>query len=281
MINLVAASLTDPGLEREENEDNIWVQVYQSPNRKPIGLFVVCDGMGGHMGGGFASYWAVEAIKHEFADLFVAKDPRATLVLTEKDIEDVRAGKLITPPPPPEPNIEERVWLAIQKANNVVYEYAKHKPMEAANAGTTVTLAGVYGSDAIIANAGDGRAYLLRDQELIKITRDHSLVANMVSEGYIQPDEVYSHPQRNVIYRFLGQKGLVYPDIYSQVLQAGDYLILCSDGLWEMVRNEEIIVRLVQDADDPAQACQALVDAANEAGGEDNISVVVVKVSEA
>ena len=280
MINLVAASLTDPGLERQENEDSVWEQVYQSPNREPFGLFVVCDGMGGHMGGRFASYWAVEAIKREFADLFVAKDPRATLILTEKDIEDARAGKLITPPPPPEPKVEERVWLAIQKANNVVYEYARHKPKQAANAGTTVTLAGVYGSEAIIANAGDSRAYLLRDHKLIKITRDHSLVANLVNEVYILPDEIYSHPQRNVIYRFLGQKGMVNPDIYPQVLQGGDYLILCSDGLWEMVRRDETIVRLVQDANDPAQACQALVDAANAAGGEDNISVVIVRVCE-
>jgi len=280
MINLVAASLTDPGLEREENEDSVWAQVYQPPKREPLGLFVVCDGMGGHMGGKFASYWAVEAIKLEFADLFVSKDPRATLVLTEQDIKDARAGKLITPPKPPEPKVEERVWSAIQKANNVVYDYAKHKPKQAANAGTTVTLAGVYGSHAIIANAGDSRAYLLRDHELIRVTRDHSLVANLVMEGLILPDDIYTHPQRNVIYRFLGQKGLVNPDIFHEELRPGDFLLLCSDGLWEMVRSEELLLYLVEEAKDPALACEVLVDAANAAGGEDNISVVILKVSE-
>jgi protein phosphatase len=278
MINLVAASLTDEGLLREENEDTVWAQVYSSDNKEPVGLFVVCDGMGGHMGGRYASYWAVEAVKREFGDLFVAKDPRATLVLSSDDIKAVRAGKFVVPEPP-ELDIDDLTQTAIQKANHVVYQYAKHKPKQAANAGTTITMAAVRGNRAVIVNVGDSRTYMLRDHEMFQITKDHSLVASLVEEGQILPDDIYTHPQRNVIYRFLGQKGLVSPDIFHETLEPGDYLLLCSDGLWEMVRSDRMLAQLIEEASDPSQACQNLVAAANEAGGEDNIGVVVVGVS--
>jgi protein phosphatase len=278
MISLVAASSTDPGLLREENEDSVWSQVYQTSSRAPLGLFVVCDGMGGHMGGKYASYWALEAIKREFAELFVEKDPRATVVLSDKDIEAVRSGKLVLPKSS-EPDYEVLTKAAIQKANNVVYEFAKHKPGQAANAGTTVTMAVVSGDSAIIANVGDSRTYLLRDREMVQITKDHSLVASLVADGDILPEEVYTHPQRNVIYRFLGQKGLVQPDIFREALQPGDYLLLCSDGLWEMVKSERLMAQMIENAGEPLKACQDLIKAANDSGGEDNIGVVVVKVT--
>jgi serine/threonine protein phosphatase PrpC len=277
MINLLAASQTDTGRLREENEDCAWAQVYSENNHELVGLFVVCDGMGGHMGGKFASYWAVEAIKREFADLFVTKDPRATLVLTDEDVAKVRAGIFITPKAV-EPDIEALTESAIQRANQVVYQYARHRPEKAANAGTTLTMMVTYGTQAIIANAGDSRTYLLRDHELIQISRDHSLVADLVAEGAILPTEIYTHPQRNVIYRYLGQKGIMQADIFHKTLQPGDHVILCSDGLWEMVRKEEKLVELVEKASDPLQACQDLIQAANDAGGEDNISVIVVRV---
>jgi serine/threonine protein phosphatase PrpC len=277
MISLLAASLTDSGQTREENEDCAWAQVYTATNEEPIGLFIVCDGMGGHMGGKYASYWAVETIKREFADLFITKDPRATVQLSDDDLAKVRAGVLINPKLP-EPNIEALTNGAIQKANNVVYEYARHRPEKAANAGTTITMLVARGSRAIVANAGDSRTYLLRNHELYQISRDHSLVANLVADGHILPTDIYTHPQRNVIYSYLGQKGKVQPDIFYETLKPGDHIILCSDGLWEMVRNEEKLVELVEKANDPLQACQSLIDAANSAGGEDNISVIVVKV---
>ncbi|MBN1149475.1 MAG: serine/threonine-protein phosphatase [Anaerolineales bacterium] len=278
MINLVAASLTHEGLVRQENEDTVWAQVYTATNNEPVGLFVVCDGMGGHMGGRYASYWAVEAIKREFADLFVAKDPRATVVLSDEDIEAVRAGKLIAPQAL-ELNLEATTQIAIQKANHVVYEFAKHKPDQAANAGTTTTMAVVRGDHVIIANVGDSRTYLLHNQELHQITKDHSLVASLIADGRVLPDEIYTHPQRNVIYRFLGQKGVVQPDIFHRTLKPGDHLLLCSDGFWEMVRSEHKILQMIINAPDVEQACQYLVDAAIAAGGEDNIGVIVVRVT--
>lgn len=278
MISLVAASLTDPGLLRDENEDSVWSQIYQTSSREPLGLFVVCDGMGGHMGGKYASYWALEAIKREFAELFVEKDPRATVVLSNEDVEAARSGKLVLPKSS-EPDYEALTKAAIQKANNVVYEFAKHKPGQAANAGTTVTMVVTSGDRALIANVGDSRTYLLRDREMVQLTKDHSLVASLVADGDILPEEVYTHPQRNVIYRFLGQKGLVQPDIFHESIQPGDYLLLCSDGLWEMVRSERVMVQKIENAGEPLKACHDLIQAANDSGGEDNIGVVVVKVT--
>lgn len=276
MINLAAASLTDTGRIREINEDSVWTQVYHTSRKEPVGLFIVCDGMGGHLGGEFASYWAIEAIKRELADLFIPKDPRATVVLTEEEIQAARAGKLISPKLVGI-NLEARIRTAIQKANNVVYQYAEHKPEMAGNAGTTLTMVVVHGEKAVIGNVGDSRTYLLRDHELCQLTKDHSLVANLVETGQIMPDDVFTHTQRNVIYRFLGQKGQVHPDITHETLQPGDYLLLCSDGLWEMVRSKDYIAQVIELLEDPVHICGALVEAANDAGGEDNIGVVVVK----
>lgn len=277
MIKLVAASLTDVGRIREENEDCIWSQVNSSNLKEPLGLFVVCDGMGGHMGGKHASYWAVEAIKQEFAPLLASKDPRATVILTDEDIRKVKAGELIVPKAPEEPILEEMTFKAIQKANYVVYNYARHKPQNAGNAGTTITMAVLRGSQAVIANIGDSRTYLLRNHELRLITRDHSLVATLVLEGQILPNEIYTHPQRNVIYRYLGQKDEIQPDLYRYFMQPGDKLLLCSDGLWEMIRSEAEIAEMLEKAGDPQQACRDLINAAKRHGGEDNISAIVVK----
>ncbi len=278
MTKLEATALTDPGMLRDVNEDSAYQQVNAPPGREPVGLFIVCDGMGGHLGGEFASYWAIEAIKHEFAELFSMKDPRATVQLSEHDIEKARAGIVPEFAQTKEIDLNTLTQTAIQKANNVVYEYARHKPETAGNAGTTITMVVIHGLRALIANAGDSRTYLLRDHQLQQITRDHSLVASLVSAGEIMPDEIYTHPQRNVIYRYLGQKGLVQPDMFSEELQPGDYLLLCSDGLWEMIPDQNTAVELIENAENLDAACLALVQTANDNGGEDNIGVVLVEI---
>jgi PPM family protein phosphatase len=279
MVALLAAALTDTGSLREENEDSVWSQIYSSSNRPTIGLFIVCDGMGGHMGGKYASYWAVEAIKSEFADLFISKDPRATLILSDEDIEKAQRGEMPALRGEQPPDIEQRIRSAIQKANHVVFQYAAHKPDHAANAGTTITMMVVYGDQAIIANIGDSRTYLLRDGEMTQVTRDHSLVASLVAEGHILPNEIYTHPQRNVIYRFLGQKGQAQPDLYFEQLQPDDVFLLCSDGLWEMVRKKQVMIDLISRPLPLIEICQDLVETANTAGGEDNISIIIVKAA--
>jgi serine/threonine protein phosphatase PrpC len=278
MTRLKYAAKTDPGRERELNEDRVWAQVFEASEGGPMGLFIVCDGLGGHLGGEVASHWGVEAIKHELADVFIRKDPRATVRLTDSEVDlgenGVDATRLSS-----SNKIESQVILAIQKANVVVRDVALKNPERAADAGTTVTMAIVFGMRAIIANVGDSRTYLLRDGELRQVTRDHSLVASLVENEQIKPEEIYSHPQRNIIFRSLGQKRQVQVDTFWEVMIPGDYLLLCSDGLWEMVRDKNEITRIIKETKSLDRAAEKLIDAANAAGGEDNISVILVKFS--
>jgi serine/threonine protein phosphatase PrpC len=278
MINLTAAAEADIGLVRTANEDSVFARVHYF-GKQPVGLFAVCDGMGGHMGGEYASYWALEAIKHELADIFSLDDPRDTILLSRKNVEkDLDHPNSLSLEQMAQIDLEARIGVAVQKANQVVHEYSQRRPEKAAYAGSTITMAVVLGNQAVIANAGDSRTYLLRDHQLRQVTRDHSLVAGMVTTGQISPDEIYDHPQRNVIYRYLGQKSL-QPDIFHEPLRPGDYLLLCSDGLWEMVRDERRLVEVIENSKTALEAGRELIKAANAAGGEDNIGVVVVKIS--
>jgi protein phosphatase len=143
--------------------------------------------------------------------------------------------------------------------------------------GTTLTAALVIGDAATIANVGDSRTYLWRNGVLRQVTRDHSLVASLVQAGMVKPEEVRGHPQRNQVYRTLGVKPDVEVDIFTETLQRGDRLILCSDGLWEMVGDAEI-GRTVGQARSPQEACRTLIQQANKAGGKDNVTVIVVKM---
>ena len=145
------------------------------------------------------------------------------------------------------------------------------------DAGSTLVAALVYGETAYVVNVGDSRAYVCDDDGLRRITSDHSLVEQLVAGGLIQPDEVYTHPQGNQIFRSLGDDPDIQVDLFVQKLRPGMQLLLCSDGLWEMVRDPRI-EELLRAGTDPQTTCDALIDAANEGGGEDNISAVVVAI---
>jgi len=277
MVKLEAATATDTGRERSENQDRVWAQVFQPSEGEPIGLFIVCDGIGGHLGGESASHWAVEAIKHEMEEVFAPGDPRDTLVLPKEELDTLSDVVEVTRVSGTR-KMEQLVRKSVQKANRVVNKYAQQKPELAGDAGTTITLALVIANRAVIGNVGDSRTYLIRNKKLQQITKDHSLVATMVENHQIKPSEVYSHPQRNLIYRSLGLKNEVEVDIFVQFFKPGDRLLLCSDGLWEMVPDEELIVQLVTEAETPDAACRQLIEVANQAGGEDNISALVVKI---
>ena len=277
MVKLESATSTDPGRERSANQDQVWAQIYQPSDGEPVGLFIVCDGVGGSHGGEYASHWAMEAIKADFDDLFCPSNPRQTVLLPREGLEDGPTGQENTRVSQVR-KLEMMVRNSVQNANRVVYEYAKKKPDLAENAGTTVTMAVVMGNRAVIANVGDSRTYLLRGNKIRQVTQDHSLVAKLVASKQIKPEEVYSHPQRNLIFRSLGQKDEIQVDTFAELLRSGDILLLCSDGLWEMLPDGKQIQHLVGTSKDPREACQLLVDAANEAGGQDNIGVVVVEV---
>lgn len=277
-MKLESAIRTDTGRQRNMNEDRAWAQVYEASEGGSIGLFIVCDGMGGHLGGEVASHWAVETIRKELSDLFF-KDPRATVRLTETEIKAALDGGEDATQMSSGIKQENQVRKALQKANQVVADYAQKRPEKAAEAGTTATMVVVIGRRAVIANVGDSRTYLLRNHQLRQITHDHSLVASMVASKQIKPDDIFTHPQRNIIYRSLGQKRQVQIDTFIEILQPGDLLLLCSDGLWEMVRDERVMIQLIETSASLEQACQKLIEAANQAGGEDNISVVLARLS--
>jgi protein phosphatase len=174
-------------------------------------------------------------------------------------------------------SIEDSLKDAVRRANRAILSYGEEQS-GARGLGCTVTSALIQDDRASIVNVGDSRTYLLRNGELTVLTRDHSLVQRLVEEKQITPDDVYTHPQRNLIYKSLGAgHKSVDPDVFHQQLQQGDTLLLCSDGLWEMVRRQDLI-SILQQEDDPQQICNRLIDTANANGGEDNITAIVVKV---
>jgi len=239
-----AAYHSDVGLQRTSNEDRAWAGPI------PGGyLCIVCDGMGGHEAGEVAAEMALATIH-----------------------QHLQAG-LAQPGTRPEPGV--LLAAALTEANRQVFEASR---VRASDMGTTVVAALVIGATAYLANAGDSRAYLFRAGQLTQVTQDHSLVASLVLAGALAPEEVYSHPRRNEIYRFLGNKAdLVLDPVAPVALQPGDRLLLCSDGLWEMVRDPQI-AQVLASVPEPDAACQRLIQLANEHGGEDNISAIILKV---
>jgi PPM family protein phosphatase len=212
-------------------------------------LFAVADGLGGHLGGEVASRVAVE-----------------TLTEATKT-----AG--------PDDGIPDRLRAAIHRANVAVGERASKDP-RLTGMGTTLT-AVVAGSDRIfLGHVGDSRAYLFRDGELRALTEDHTLVQRMVREGRLTPEQAEIHPQRSVLTRALGIEDELEVDQATVEVTAGDRLLLCSDGLTSMV-DDEVIRKILAGHDDPQAASEALVEAANAAGGQDNITTVVVDVEDA
>ena len=202
------------------------------------GLYAVADGMGGHRAGEVASATAVETLRSVFGS-------------------------------------RRRIGEAVEAANAAVFAQAGENP-EMRGMGTTVTaVALTEGRYAIIGHVGDSRAYLLRDGALSQVTEDHSLVEQLVREGQLSPEEAANHPQRAIITRALGIEPDVEVDIYEVDLRPGDRLLLCSDGLTNMVRDQQLEAML-REQSDPQQAAEMMVDAANAAGGDDNITVVIV-----
>ena len=247
---------TNPGIKRQykPNEDSLFaVRGMRNENgqTQQIGLFVVADGMGGHANGQDASRLAIQTIiDYLLPRLVHGKDTRE---IAEKLLVD-----------------------SVQLANQAVHQ---HNIENNADMGTTVTATLVVDETAHVANVGDSRTYLYRTSEgLTKVTRDHSVVASLVDAGIIKPDDIYTHPKRNQIYRSLGEKPFVEVDPFTVQLQPGDKLLLCSDGLWDMVRDPEIQHVLETPTPDPQQIGSNLINAALHGGGEDNVSVIVVNV---
>ena len=293
-IRLQAAATTDRGQLRETNEDTVFQSVVDSPDGDANGLFIVADGIGGRLAGEVASYWAVEAIKKDLSDMLSLRDPRETVRLDSDEIIDPHSAtgdasdtlrfsqeEILAAHEAyksEQDYLLDRIRSAVAYANSVVRQYAAHKLDNANDAGTTVSMALVAGPNAFVANVGDSRTYLLRDGQLHQITRDHSYVQRLIEGGFINEAERFHHPHRNLIHRSLGSDDQVKVDTFNTRLRAGDCLLLCTDGLWEMLQDASRIASLITKAQSPEEACQRLVAEANRAGGEDNIGVVVVVV---
>jgi serine/threonine protein phosphatase PrpC len=250
--DLQVGMASDPGRVRDRNEDAIlaWHYMLAQHGQSPqtMGLFVIADGMGGHMHGEQASALSVRlAAEHVVRHVCLP-----TLAADDGGGERVPINEIL----------EESVRIAHQGL-------IRRMP----DAGTTLTMALVVDDGAYIAHVGDSRAYVGERGSLQLLTQDHSVAARLVEMGSATPEEVTS--QRNMLYKALGQGMEIEPDILYCDLEVGQYLLLCCDGLWGKLKDEEIAAT-VEAASTPDIACQNLVTRANENGGEDNISVILV-----
>lgn len=236
-------SITDTGRVRTSNQDYVFCEenaVGSFPN-----LFIVADGMGGHKAGDTASRMCVEEVVKQIRDA-ERRTPVSVLI------------------------------QAVEAANKAVYEHSLTSD-ELTGMGTTIVGTTIVGDTAYVINVGDSRLYQLRE-ELKQITVDHSLVEEMVKSGEILKDEMRTHPNKNIITRALGTDTVVRPDCFEIEVKQGDVILLCSDGLTNMIEDYEIEKILKDNLEDLEQAGKKLVDMANQNGGKDNISVVLVRL---
>jgi serine/threonine protein phosphatase PrpC len=247
-LRLDVAQLTDVGRKREHNEDNM---AFVIPKDSQVmtskgALFIVADGMGGHAAGEVASEIAVDSVSNMYY---------------QEDSNDVAVSLL----------------RAIRRANASIHQRAAENLLRT-GMGTTCVAAVLRGNVAYIANVGDSRAYLLRGNEVKQISHDHSWVAEQVRAGLLTEEQARTHAQRNVITRCLGTQAEVDVDVFQEELHEGDSLVLCTDGLSGLVSDEEL--QRIVDQFVPQESVYHLVERANENGGPDNITAIVVRVQE-
>jgi PPM family protein phosphatase len=288
-LKLTAADKSDVGKQRDQNEDKAYRRI-ESTEDGDLGLFIVADGMGGYKAGEVASKLAIETISRGLDSFFKPIPEQPTIKLHPSDLNKSAAAPSSKSEASAQQQtrklsetslimaIEDQLTATIQQANKAIIRYGEQQS-GARGLGSTVTVALVQEERAYIANVGDSRTYLLRENKLKPLTRDHSLVARLVEAHQISPEDIYTHPQRNLIYRSLGAGHKnIEVDIFQEILHPGDTLLLCSDGLWEMVHQKDLEKALTRQTS-PQTICNTLIDMANASGGEDNITAVVVHVS--
>ena len=225
--------------KRANNEDSFFV-----PKGGEISLAIVADGMGGHSAGNIASAIAVEAVASELKK----GGPGGPAAL---------------------------VMNAVNHANTAVFEYASAHP-ECKGMGTTLVMALLFKTRFVAANVGDSRLYHYHAGKLRQVTVDHSYVAELVASGYITREEAARHPQRNIITRAVGTRPIERVDVFECAWEKGDKLLICTDGLYGELSENELTDVLGQSAEELQTACDALVERALKAGSRDNISAVII-----
>lgn len=260
MMKVDLGKVSHKGMVRLSNEDSLLTLelLTNDSESRFFGLYAVADGVGGHEAGEIASSLALR-------------------VLTENIVKPLLLPELEGKPSVlSDESILKVLTQAVMVANSEVHIQGQVKGTDMC---TTLVTALLVNNTAYIANVGDSRAYLSDGDELCQITADHSCVAVLVAAGKIRPDEVYTHPRCNIITRCLGTQPDIEVDLFTKVLQSGSSLLLCSDGLWEMVRDNEIR-EVVLKTKSAQFACEKLVEEANKNGGVDNVSVIIVKITE-
>lgn len=233
--------VTDRGAVRQQNQDAYAARVLD--DGRVIAL--VCDGMGGARAGNVASTMAVELFMEEFLK------------------------------PDQEAPVEEQMGHAASVANQAVFQRSATDP-ECAGMGTTMVAVLAGGAEAVILNEGDSRAYHINSEGIVLVTRDHSLVEDLVERGELTREQARTHPHKNLITRALGAEPILMADCFRQSLVPGDYLLLCSDGLSNVVNEQEMLYEVVHGGA-PEQCCQRLLNIALSRGAPDNVTVVLIK----
>jgi PPM family protein phosphatase len=252
-MTVTAHGISDVGRKREHNEDSLLVD-------GDLGLYIVADGMGGHQGGGTASRLAVETIRE---DVRLAHERDPAILAGDRAME--------------ESPIRDVLRAAVEKACKSIFHAAQGDP-NLQGMGTTVTALLLGGNKAFVAHVGDSRCYLVRHGGIFQVSEDHSLVNEQLKAGAITPEEARTSRFRNIITRSVGFEEQVAVDLLGFEVEAGDRVLICCDGLSNLVEDQEIH-DLVAGA--PAdEAAKRLVDLANDRGGDDNISVIVLHVDQ-
>lgn len=239
---MISYGITDVGIKRKVNQDTVYfsdTRIGNLPN-----LYIVADGMGGELAGDYASAKCVETV--------------VDCIMNCREYEPVRI-------------IEQ----AIQSANQIIYTEAKTDP-DKAGMGTTLVIATVIEGHLYVANVGDSRLYVATPKKLLQITKDHSVVAELVRTGELDADVARTDNRKNMITRAVGAEKRVSPDYFDVILKGGERILLCSDGLTNMVEDEEIYSIVTADGSPEARA-RKLIRLANSNGGKDNISVIIIE----
>lgn len=253
----------DVGQARQLNEDSVLCLMFDvefGSNRQSAGLFIVADGMGGHNAGEIASEWGVKMVARECLPRLLCIQAESSGKPGSHTLADDPQAALVN---------------AINVANLSLFKKAREK-QTFQGMGTTITAALIIGQDMYVAHLGDSRCYVINNRETIQVTKDHSEVQELVDAGLITPEQAMTHPRKNVITRVLGYYRDVAVDSHHLKLYQEDNVLLCSDGLWEVL-TDRAITEVVLNAQGPEQACLGLVTHANNLGGPDNISVIMVR----
>ncbi len=238
-------ALTNRGLVRKDNQDCCYAR---ADDQSGSAVLLVCDGMGGANAGNIASATAVEAFTESFAKSEAEDDFDVALALMS----------------------------AVSSANSKVFKTAASSP-EFEGMGTTLVAACISKDDTAVVNIGDSRAYKVTPDYIVQITKDHSVVEDLISRGDITREESRNHPNKNLITRAIGTREDVYCDLFHPILDEGDYLLLCSDGLTNMVSDQEILYEIIHGGDDDS-CCERLMNICISRGAPDNVTVVLCKI---